>query len=564
MDVDRRHPDASDAGREVLRRVLRRPAWAAVVLLAIYLGLSLLNDEAGFLGTDTGGKAATLRVMEARGDWDPDVGYWAEAWDPEARVHGLYYTYVFGGRYVNVSTLPMVLAAKPLWGLGGYRATLLLPMAGSVAAAFAARALAQRVGGGDGWSAYWIVGLASPLVVYALDLWEHSAGVALMAWGAVALVDAVELRPTWWRGLAAGAAFGAAAAMRTEAFAYGLAMTAVACVVLALGQRRAIGAAVVVGAGALAGFVTLFAANLALEVLVLGEPMRSGRAAGAAGAGLGEHGLRAREGLVTTVSPFPTMDAQAWLVGACLLGALCYAAVQAARPGRERLAAAAAVVAGVVYLWRFSDGLGFVPGLVAATPFAAVGLALGWRDARSRLVLALALVPLPVVFAFQFTGGAAPQWAGRYVLTSGLLLATVGIAGAHRMARWAQVGFVVASVAVTAFGVAWLSVRSHEIAAAARRFESRPEPVLISPNGFIPREFGASYPDRRWLASGSPEDLRFAVDVVAAAGEDAFALFDLDTAADPPTFPGWRVVSSELVPFLSGVEMRVTSYARDG
>lgn len=563
MDLDRRDV-AAEAPVPLLQRVLHRPVVAAVVLFAVYLGLSSLNDEAGYLGTDTGGKVATVKVMAERGDLDPDVGYWAAPWDPQARVHGLYYTSVIGDRYVNVTSLPMVLVATPLWELGGYRATLLLPMAGAVAAAFAARAIARRTGGGDGWSAFWITGLASPLVVYALDLWEHSAGAALMAWGAVALVDAVEERPTWWRGLAAGVAFGAAAAMRTEAFAYVVAMTAVTCVALAVGRRRDLPGAVAVGASAVAGFVGMFAANLALEVLVLGEPMRAGRASGAAGAGLTDLGVRVREGLVTTLSPFPTMDPQAWVVGACLLGALLYTAVQATRPGRERLAVAGASVAGVVYLWRFGEGPGFVPGLVAATPFAAVALALGWRDPRTRLVLLLALVPLPVVVAFQFTGGAAPQWAGRYLLTSGLLLGAVGVAQAHRMARWARVGFLVAAVAVTALGVAWLSVRSHGIADAARRFEARPEAVLISPNGFIPREFGASYPGRRWLAAGSVDDLRFAVDVVGASGADSFALVDLDTVSDPPTFPGWRVVSSELEPFLPGVDVRVTSYVRHG
>ena len=127
----------------------------------------------------------------------------------------------------------MVLAASPLYDVGGYRLALLLPMVGSIAAAFAARAIARRVGRKGGWAAFWVIGLASPLAIYALDFWEHSLGVALMAWGVVALYDAVDDRPTWWRGLAAGAAFGAAFSMRTEALVYGFAMVAVACLVLA-------------------------------------------------------------------------------------------------------------------------------------------------------------------------------------------------------------------------------------------------------------------------------------------------------------------------------------------
>ena len=76
------------------------------------------------------------------------------------------------------------------------------------------------------------------------------------------------------------------------------------------------------------------------------------------------------------------------------------------------------------------------------------------------------------------------------------------------------------------------------------------------------REFGATYGDKQWLSSGNPDDLRFAVDVVGESGEPTFALVDLDTSSDPPTFPGWQETGSEIVPFLGGVDFRVTSYER--
>ena len=545
-----------------------RPWWrssvvATLVLLLAYIGLSFTLDPNGFLGTDTGGKVATVKVMSERGDFDPDVGYWASAEDPEARVHGLYYTSVVGGRYVNVTSLPMVLAARPLYDLGGYRATLLLPMAGAIATAFAARELARRVQpSDDGWAAFWLIGLASPVTIYALDLWEHSLGLALMAWGAVALFDAVFVKPTWWRGLVAGLAFGVAASMRTEAFVYVLTSTAICCAALAFSRRRQVGGALIVGASAVLGFGLAFGANLLLEVAVLEEQFRGGRASGAASGGLDELSVRAKEGLVTLLSPFPTMDAQGWLAGACLLVGLVLVARGSARRGGAQVAAMAAVVAGLVLLWRLADGLGFVPGLVAATPFAAAGLALGFEREPARFTAWLALVPMPLVIAFQFVGGAAPQWAGRYLLVSGFLLAVVGVAERHQMARWARTGFVVASVGVTAFGVLWLGERSHEIADAAERLQARPEPVLISPNGFVPREFGASYGDKNWLASGNPDDLRFAVEVVGEAGRTDFAIVDLDTTSEPRSFPGWVATRSERVPFISGVDVLVTTYER--
>jgi hypothetical protein len=272
--------------------------------------------------------------------------------------------------------------------------------------------------------------------------------------------------------------------------------------------------------------------------------------------------VRVKEGLVTFLSPFPTLDVQGWLAGGCLLIALVYVARRSTRKGGEQLAVAVAVIAGLIFAWRLLDGLGFVPGLIAATPFAAAGLAWGFVDERNRFVSLAGLLPVPLVVAFQFTGGAAPQWAGRYLLVSGFLLAVVGISQRARMARWARTGFVVASVVVSVFGLAWLAQRSHEIADAADRLQARPEAVLVSPNGFVPREFGATYGDKKWLSSGNPDDLRFAVDVVSRSGEPTFALVDLDTSGEPPSFPGWRETGSELVPFLGGVDFRVTSYER--
>jgi hypothetical protein len=56
--------------------------------------------------------------------------------------------------------------------------------------------------------------------------------------------------------------------------------------------------------------------------------------------------------------------------------------------------------------------------------------------------------------------------------------------------------------------------------------------------------------------------LDFAVEVVRESGRPDFALVDLDTAAEPPAFPGWEIVDSEVVPFISGVDFRVTTYER--
>ena len=54
---------------------MRRPLLACVLLFAVYVGLLFANDTHGTLGSDTGGKVATLRTMESHGGLNPDVGY---------------------------------------------------------------------------------------------------------------------------------------------------------------------------------------------------------------------------------------------------------------------------------------------------------------------------------------------------------------------------------------------------------------------------------------------------------------------------------------------------------
>jgi hypothetical protein len=550
---------------QTARTWLRKPLVAAAVLLVVYVALSFCMDSRGYLGTDTGGKTATLEVMAHHGGGlDPDVRYWAARWDPKATLHGLYYTVPVNGHYLNVTTLPMLYAALPLYELGGYRLALLVPMAGAVACAFAARALARRAGARDGWAAFWIVGLASPVTIYALDLWEHSLGLAFMAWGTVVLVDVVVRRPSWKRGLVAGLAFGAAATMRTEALAYVFIALAVVCVLLIVQERR-IRHALVVGASATLGFAVVYGANALFETAVLGSTIRAARATGAAQAGGGALGTRLSEAVTMSGGLLGSADAGGWLVIAGLIAMLAFIAYRAARPRTDqRPAKMVAVVVVVLYLARVAEGTGFVPGLVATTPFAAAGLVLAWKNVSGRIAALIALAALPVVWLTDFTGGVLPQWGGRYILTSGLLLGAVGIARMEKSAKWARNLFVVLAVGVTAFGLVWMSQRTHEVARAGAWIAARPEPVVVSDVQFWLRESGSYEPDHRWLTTDKPGDLDRAAGIVTDAGFDKFGLITLDQPGHPsPTVPGYQAGEHVVKEWL-GVPFRYTVYEKDG
>jgi hypothetical protein len=546
----------------------QRPLPAGLVLLAVYVALSFLNDPRGTLGTDTGIKVATLKVMEERGSWTPDLGYWAATLDPDAEAHPYRDTRRMGDAYVDASTLPLLYLAYPLWTVGGYRATLLWPMAGAVAAAFVARGLARRVGGtADGWPAFWLAGLASPLAIYALDLWEHTLGVAAMGTGVLVLYDLCrpdrdDLR--WWRGAVAGVLFGAAYTMRTEALVYTVASFAVAAVVLAL--RRRWTTAVAAGVAGIAGFGVLAVANGALEQAAVGGLIRSARASGTA-AGVGSDLRdRVREGVVTLTSPFGSFDPTYLLLGLLGSAALVAAAVFAGPGGNRVRARIAAATAAVVAVMRLASGPGFWPGMLAASPMAAVGLGRGWNDRRERLLLAFALVPVPLVLAFQYTGGALPQWGGRYLLTSGFVLAAVGAAALPELVRWARIGAVALSVAVTALGLTWMAIRTHQVAAALAPLGERPEEILIWSDGFLPREFAAAYGEDRWLAGASPDRLDAALDVAGRAAPATIGVVTTGPTGDQglaPAIPGYHVTGTSELPFLDPVNLIITSYAAD-
>ena len=502
----------------------RRGVVASVVVLGVYMGLAFLNSPRGFLGTDTGGKVATFEVMAERGRFDPDVGYWAERWDPDGSLHPLAYTsHTSSGRWVNVTTLPALWVGWRLYDVGGYRAALLVPMAGSLAAAFAGLALLRRLGVADdrwAWGGFLVVALASPLTIYALDFWEHSLGVALMAWAVVLLVDA------------------RSSASRSR-------------------WVRVAGGGVLVTAAAVP-----LVGNEVVERAVVGSTIRASRVAGTAAAVGDLPTDRVREAAITLFG-FEGSDLGI-VLGATACGLLVLAAVR-----RDLgVAVVAAVAAGGLFLVRVGvSGLGFVPGLATAwiLPAHAAGRPStgGGDTAPRRFVLVVALGAVPLVLATQFRGGAGPQWAGRYLLTSGLLLAVVGWSALAARPAFLRAAFVGLAVAVTAFGLAWTRTRTHDVERTIAALETRPEPVLVSGVFHLAREGGATYGDKRWLTLGDRgADVPEAADVLQEAGVDTFVAIDLagDEALD---FPGFVPTERSTIRLFDGVDLRVTRWEAD-
>lgn len=568
--VDERQTERVAPGRQWWQR----PLVIGLALFVLYVGFARFTDPGGYLSTDTGGKVASVDAMAERGDLDPNIGYWASDLDPDGSLFPMYGTTAYeDDRWVNATTLPMLYAALPLYQLAGYDGALVIPMLGAVFSALAAGALVRRLRpGSDGVLATWIVGAASPAVIYALDFWEHSIGLALMAWAVVAVMDVVDLADgdsastTRQLGLSlgAGAAFGAASTMRQEALVYGF----VAGLVLvgSLLVLRSIAPAIRNGAAMVAGTVILVAANAVLELVVLGNSSRTGRSAGTATAFGSDIGVRLEEALITGATPFGVGRPIGVLAAVGLIVGLVLLARSVLEGGNPRIGGA---IVGAVYLLTALDflqsGLSFVPGMLATLPLAGAGLVVGVRSmaegTTARIPFLVATVSLPLVWAVQFTGGAGPQWGGRYILTSGLILAAIAIAGLEQRGPQLVRGLAAVGLAVTLIGVAWTAERTSGFASATAEIAMADEPILVWADPFLSREAGPLAVEGQWLAAWT-DDLRAeAALLVIETGEVEFG-YVAQEFADPVTFEGFEAAGERLVPLIDGFSLRVTTYVR--
>lgn len=547
-----------------LAAALRRPVAASLLLLLVYIALAFVNDPRGYLGTDTGGKVATLEVMNERGKLDPDVGYWAEELDPKGDLHPLHFTGQIGERWVNITTLPMPYASAPLYERFGYRAVLIFPMLGSVLTALAARRIVQMVGTGSPALAFWVVGLASPLAIYALDFWEHSLGVAFVVWAAIALAgsrDSLSRRAI--SGFCAGALIGAGAVMRQEALVYG----AVLCLAVGipLVRRLRIAQAGTLALGVVVGMAIPWLSNQWLEEQTAGGVIRQARSLGSARGAVSTAGDsfadRAKEAVTTGFALGGDSVGSEALIAILVIALLVFLIRWDGDQSRRRFVVVAVAAVVALYCARLLSGLSFIPGLVATTPLAVAGVTLGWRNPVSRTLLVTALGALPIVWATQYLGGAGPQWGGRYILISGVLFAAVGIAHLPRIQRDIQVFLIALSVGITLFGLTLLAVRSHDVGDFGQVIAQRDEEVLISRVPHLFRETGVHYrEDRHWLIAESSSEERKAFRVAEQAGADAVGLVRIPRAPASKSIGKYRLASSERVEFLLGVELEIATY----
>jgi hypothetical protein len=552
-----------------------RPWWSwpsvhVVLLLALYALVVGLGDTRAASGSDAGGKVATVKYMHDHHTLVPQVGYWAASADPSGTFHPLYHTYFRGDYWIQATSLPFVYAGLPLYDLAGTRGLLIIPILGSLLAALAARRLARRLGSRTGWAAFWLVGAASPMLFYAGDFWEHSAAVGLALLSLTLALEAPQAggRKGLWTVAAAGLLAGLAAVLRTEVLVYAAAFGL--GVILVRDRRRAwlhwpsgVGVAV-------AAFAAPLVANRLIERAILGVTVSGQRAGTQLSSGGGRLGERAHTALLTAVGLLASESRHDLIVGSVFAALLLVVGWRASRDRAESLSskASAAAVAGL-YVYRMTLGLGFVPGMLPATPLGAAASG-GLRAPRGQsdrsVVVVTALFALPVIWFFQWQGQLLPQWAGRYELISGALLAVVGAVVLEQAGGWRRplaALLVVSAVGITGFGEAWHIRRTRAFAHAVALIETAPpDVVVVSTVTHLAREGGAFYGDHRWLSAGT-DTLGEAIAVAAKEGARRIDVVELAPQPSAPSLPDWIQAGTRHVPIL-GFDFLVWRYQRAG
>src|SRR5688572_26499743 len=203
------------------------------------------------------------------------------------------------------------------------------------------------------------------MLVYSLDFWEHSIGIATMLWAIVYICDVVHHSAGWRGAAAAGALLGLAATMRIEAIVYTglLALGALWLLARARVPGRTMGQLAVAGGG---GLAIVLLANQALEQLTLGGSLRAARTAGTATAGASDVGRRVDEAATTLVGMNRFETPLDWIVGVLVALGVGYGVFRlfSSDADRRRFGVVVIGAAGLVYAVRFGAGLGFVPGLL--------------------------------------------------------------------------------------------------------------------------------------------------------------------------------------------------------
>ena len=481
--VDR--PAPAENRRSVRRRLWDAPPWAHLLGLTLVLlaMVPVVGTNASF-SSDEGAAIIQARSLASGDGWTvphpmPEV-------DPEGRMYPLVSAERGSKGWAPLAKHPVysLLLAAAGW-MAGVTGMVLLSVAGTVAAAGLAAALAARLDPVLSRATIWVVGLASPLFFDSFLVMGHTLAAALATGAALCAVRAiVDRRPTM--ALAVFPFVAGAVSLRTEAVLFAFSLAAVA-VVIALRDRMRLHACMVAGAALVAVAVTRYV-ETAWFTRIIGDLPPAMRVPAPIGA---EGFLQGRlESFVITwllpsydASPVPIVLLLAMVAG--VVAAAFEARREPSTPGRVLAPAAFAVCAAVAAV--VVGPAAVVPGLLVAFPVLTAGLLVLrrplFRDVGVVLVLGTSAVFALGVVATQYSTGGTGEWGGRYFALAIPIVVPVVLLGLHRhgqgMERVARRGaagaLVLCSVALTVTALLSLRASHRELAAMVASIERAEE-----------------------------------------------------------------------------------------
>ena len=541
------------------------PVWAHLVALALLLvAMMAVVGTASSFSADEGAAIVQARSLSE------GAGWLVEHPLPGADPAGVNYPLEFSehGRrgwapYAKHPLYPLLLAGADR--AGGVAAMVLLSLAGTVAAAGLAAALARRLDRALARPALWSTGVASPLFFDGHLLIAHTLGAALAAAGVLAFLAALERRSPA-RALLVVPALAACVLLRNEGLFIAAALAAVAgAVALRRSDVRPVAAvaavaSLVAGAGA-------FLLDREWTARIVGA---TDSGPGSVAVPAGSTGLlagRVKGFLLTWLTPSYSGRPVLGLLLLVMLAAIAYGALAARRhagDGRRILAGAGVAAAASVAALLVAPGT-VVPGLLLAFPLGSAGLFLvsrrTLRTEPARVAAGVSLLFVVAVVATQYAKGGGGEWGGRYfavalpIAVPVLLLALRDTATAlgPALARRAGVALVVCSVALSTMGITALR-SSHRantrLVAAAERagvsVAAGDRPVMVTTEGAMPRFAWPTFDRQRWLLAG-PEGLDDLFARLAGAGVARIGFVTRNVDRDQALLDaaGVRVVSAD-------------------
>ncbi len=205
---------------------LRRADWptaAALGLVAgVYVWLAFFYLPPGvYWSPDIGYKRIQAANVRFNPWLDLTIDYPGRRLDPELKYIPFRYTfyYLWQGRIHFAQPPAVAVLGSPFISLLGDRGEPIVPLLAGLICVWLVTQLMRALDLGPAWAGVLLAGLATPLAIYSLFLWEHSLGVAL-GLGAVALAldQSVEtLRVSReWKLILSGLLIGLAASVRKE------------------------------------------------------------------------------------------------------------------------------------------------------------------------------------------------------------------------------------------------------------------------------------------------------------------------------------------------------------